>query len=87
MTALVLSPVFSSADEVEKINLSNFEETILITDMDVTRGKKNVAIKQTELKDVKEDQNTKGDSNLDTKLNKEYNVRVAEKIWLMSNGY
>lgn len=79
MTALVLSPVFSSADEVEKINLNNFEETILITDMDITRGKKSVAILETELKDVKEDQNKRGDTDLDTKLNVEYNVRMAEK--------
>lgn len=79
MTSLVLSPVFSSADEIEKINLNNLEETILITDMDVTRGKKNVAIKAVELDQVKEEQNKAGDTDLETRLNKEYYVRQAEK--------
>ncbi len=79
LVASLFSPVFSSADEIEKINLRNFEETILITDMDITKGKKEVAIKQVELNRAKDNENTSGDTDIESKKNRGYNVKEATK--------
>jgi outer membrane protein TolC len=91
-TVLVLtliSPIFGTESQNEKINIRNFEEAILVTDIEITRTKKAAAIEQYNLKSAEADEHTAGDSDLETKRNRGYNVKKAQKdldytFWLVS---
>lgn len=87
----LLSPVFGSETQNEKINLVNFEETILVTDLDIVKAKKSVTLKQYDLKEAQADEDDKvvGSTDIETKKNLGYNVQYATmnvdyERWLLS---
>lgn len=85
----LLTPISGSEAQNEMINLVNFEETISITNIDITRAKKEVAIKQYDLKEAQADENELGDSDIETAKNRGYNVKeasmnLAYERWLLS---